>query len=196
METEAEQPEPMARRRALLTDSERRRIAEDPDEEDQQNYRYQAISRVRNKIQDELPTDVGVLEEHHPDLLGELREVVCPDSPIDDYMRDDYEALLEERDRMSEANSRLAGRIAGLSDRVDELEEKAVRHQTGEAHLSDELGRVRRERDTLRQKLEGERDVDGLQNRLETVVNALESGDVKHALNEAEATLEVLETDD
>lgn len=75
MAMQVEQPDVMARRRALLTDRERELIADDdPDEE---NYRYQAISRVRNKIQDELPEDVDILEEHHPKLLGELREAVC-----------------------------------------------------------------------------------------------------------------------
>lgn len=64
-------------RRALLTDRERELIAEEDTEEE--NYRYQAISRVRNKIEDELPQDVELLREHHPQLLSELREVVCDD---------------------------------------------------------------------------------------------------------------------
>ncbi|WP_249038893.1 hypothetical protein [Haloterrigena salifodinae] len=67
----------MARRRALLTDRERELIAEDdPDDE---NRRYQAISRARNKIQDELPNDVELLAENHPQLLSELQNVVCED---------------------------------------------------------------------------------------------------------------------
>lgn len=37
----------------------------------------QSVSRVRSRIQDELPRDIEVLEEHRPDLLEELREVVC-----------------------------------------------------------------------------------------------------------------------
>jgi len=62
-------------RRALLTDRERELIegGDDVDED----LRYQAISRVRRKINEELTTDVEVLQEQHPELLEELREVVC-----------------------------------------------------------------------------------------------------------------------
>lgn len=63
----------MGRRRALLTDRERELIADTSIEDD----RYVAISRVRNKIEDELPQDIEILENHHPELLAELREVVC-----------------------------------------------------------------------------------------------------------------------
>ena len=62
-------------RRALLTDRERELI-EGGDNVDE-DLRYQAISRVRRKIDDELTTDVEVLRENHPDLYEELREVVC-----------------------------------------------------------------------------------------------------------------------
>jgi hypothetical protein len=46
-------------------------------DESEENPRYVAISRVRNKIQDELPEDVELLREHHPELYEELREEVC-----------------------------------------------------------------------------------------------------------------------
>lgn len=65
----------MTRRRALLTDRERELIAD----EDAESQRYVAISRVRTKIEDELPGDLRILKKHHPDLLEELREVVCED---------------------------------------------------------------------------------------------------------------------
>jgi len=68
-------PTSMARTRALMTETERRRIAGEEDVEDRKVY--QAIAEVRNRINDELVADVEVLEEHHPDLLDELREVVC-----------------------------------------------------------------------------------------------------------------------
>ncbi|WP_053949313.1 hypothetical protein [Halolamina sediminis] len=42
-----------------------------------EDLRYQAISRVRRKIDDELTTDVEVLRENHPELYEELRQVVC-----------------------------------------------------------------------------------------------------------------------
>ena len=62
-------------RRALLTDRERELI-KGGDSIDA-DLRYQAISRVRRKMQEELTTDVEVLREHHPDLHDELREIVC-----------------------------------------------------------------------------------------------------------------------
>lgn len=58
-----------------MTDSERQRISGEANVDD--NKKYQAISRVRNRINDELVRDVQVLEEHHPELLEELRDVVC-----------------------------------------------------------------------------------------------------------------------
>lgn len=61
-------------RRALLTDRERELLASENENED--DYRYQAASRIRNKIHDELTVDVGILKEHHPVLFDELREVV------------------------------------------------------------------------------------------------------------------------
>jgi hypothetical protein len=64
------------RRRALLTDAERDRIAGDgPDQP-----RYEAVSRIRRKINEELSADVRLLREHHPQLLEELRTVVCDES--------------------------------------------------------------------------------------------------------------------
>ncbi|WP_188871938.1 hypothetical protein [Halarchaeum rubridurum] len=67
----------MARTRALMTETERARIAGEEDVEDRKVY--QAISEVRNRINDELVDDVETLEEHHPGLLEELRDVVCKD---------------------------------------------------------------------------------------------------------------------
>ena len=62
-------------RRALLTERERELIEGDDDGDD--DLRYQAVSRVRRKIEDELTEDVTVLRENHPELYEELREVVC-----------------------------------------------------------------------------------------------------------------------
>lgn len=63
----------MAKTRALLTEKEREQIAREHGDD----RRYQATSRARSRIHEELTTDVAVLREHHPDLLEELREVVC-----------------------------------------------------------------------------------------------------------------------
>ena len=67
----------MARTRALMTETERNRIAGVEQVEDRK--RYQAISEVRNRIQDEMVKDVEALKENHPGLLNELRDVVCDD---------------------------------------------------------------------------------------------------------------------
>jgi hypothetical protein len=63
----------MAKTRALLTETEREQIAGEHGD----SRKYQATSRVRARIQEELTTDLDVLEEHHPELLAELRDVVC-----------------------------------------------------------------------------------------------------------------------
>ena len=65
----------MVFRRALMTKRERELIEGDDEADD--DLRYQAVSRVRRKIEDELTEDVTVLRENHPELYEELREVVC-----------------------------------------------------------------------------------------------------------------------
>lgn len=65
----------MRRGRALLTPRERKLLSD----EDSDGDRYIAASHVRTKLNEELPTDIEILEEHHPVLLDELREKVCED---------------------------------------------------------------------------------------------------------------------
>lgn len=67
----------MARTRALMTDTEAEYIARNADATE--NQRYQAIARVRDRLE-ALERDIETLETHHPGLLAEIREVVCPDS--------------------------------------------------------------------------------------------------------------------
>lgn len=57
-----------------MTTTDRERISSEVTVSDEK--RYQAIHRVRSRIE-ELETDVDVLAEHHPELLEELRDVVC-----------------------------------------------------------------------------------------------------------------------
>lgn len=59
--------------RALLTQRDREQIAEQHSREE----KYQATSRARRRINEELATDVQLLEEYNPQLLDELQEVVC-----------------------------------------------------------------------------------------------------------------------
>ena len=68
----------MAKSRGLITDTERERISGEADVSD--SKRYQAISRVRRRIREELPKELELLEEHHPKLLEELRETVCEEA--------------------------------------------------------------------------------------------------------------------
>jgi hypothetical protein len=75
----------MSRSRAMMTETDRAQIAGD----DGDHKRYQAVSRVRDRL-DALEDDVTHLEEHHPQLLVELRAVVCADD--DSSANDDGES--------------------------------------------------------------------------------------------------------
>lgn len=63
----------MARTRALLTNTEREYLQA----EEASSNQYQAVSRIRNRIHEELQIDINVLREHHPDLYEELEQIVC-----------------------------------------------------------------------------------------------------------------------
>lgn len=69
----SEPRERMAKTRALLTGTDREYITGAEGDE----KRYQSASRIRRRVQEELPRDIEILKEHHPELLAELREVVC-----------------------------------------------------------------------------------------------------------------------
>ncbi|APX98270.1 hypothetical protein SAMN05421809_3049 [Natronorubrum daqingense] len=64
-------------RRGLLTDRERELIQADNLEGDELDRRYQAVSRVRTKIEGRLADDVDILKRSHPELYNELQEAVC-----------------------------------------------------------------------------------------------------------------------
>ena len=63
----------MSEGRALLTEREREAIAG----EDSDSYRYKTRAYLRRRLET-LEDDLYVLEKHDPELLEELREVVCP----------------------------------------------------------------------------------------------------------------------
>lgn len=67
--------EPPVMARALLTDTERERLSGESDDEKQRIY--ESKSRVKRRINEQLPHDVEILTKQHPDLLEELRKVVC-----------------------------------------------------------------------------------------------------------------------
>ena len=58
-----------------MTETDREHISGDSNPtQDQQD---QAVYRVRQRINEELSQDMKLLEENRPDLLEELRDVVC-----------------------------------------------------------------------------------------------------------------------
>ena len=65
----------MATGRALTTETEREYLR---GEEGEQRM-YEARSRVRARIREQLADDVELFEEEAPELLEELRGVVCDD---------------------------------------------------------------------------------------------------------------------
>ena len=56
-------------RHALLSDTERAIIAAGNEEQ-----RTVTVSRVRDKINEDLPKDIEFLREHHPDLYDSLAQ--------------------------------------------------------------------------------------------------------------------------
>lgn len=63
----------MATGRALTTESEREYIRGEHGDQ----RKYEAKSRVKARINERLAEEVELFEEDAPDLLEELREVVC-----------------------------------------------------------------------------------------------------------------------
>lgn len=64
----------MARTRALLTENDRAVLV---GEKGDSNRLRNVAWEVEKRIADELPRDVELLAEHHPELHGRLRDVVC-----------------------------------------------------------------------------------------------------------------------
>ena len=63
----------MATGRALTTESEREYISGEHGEQ----RRYEAISRVKSRINQPLIEDIQLFKEHAPKLFDELQEAVC-----------------------------------------------------------------------------------------------------------------------
>lgn len=67
----------VARTRALLTQNDREVLAgRKGDQNRQRNVKWE----VESRIEDELPEDIEVLAEYHPELFEELRRVVCQEN--------------------------------------------------------------------------------------------------------------------
>ncbi len=65
----------MSEGRGLLTENEREAIAGQASD----SYRYKTRSFLRKRL-DRVAEDVEVLAKHDPELLDELREVVCEET--------------------------------------------------------------------------------------------------------------------
>lgn len=63
----------MATGRALTTETEREYLRGEQGDQ----RMYEARSRVKRRIREELARDVELFKGDHPELLEELREVVC-----------------------------------------------------------------------------------------------------------------------
>jgi len=64
----------MSAGRGLLTEREREALRGDGSD----SYRYKTRTYFRDRLE-ELEDDVALLEEEDPELLEELREIVCED---------------------------------------------------------------------------------------------------------------------
>ncbi|WP_436903763.1 hypothetical protein [Halovenus halobia] len=63
----------MATGRALLTETEREYLRGEHGDQ----RMYEAKSRIKRRIEEELSADVELLEREQPELLAALEEVVC-----------------------------------------------------------------------------------------------------------------------
>lgn len=70
--TEESKPAGMSEGRGLLTQREREALAG----EESDSYRYKTRTYYRRRLE-KVAEDVEILAEHDPELLEELREVVC-----------------------------------------------------------------------------------------------------------------------
>lgn len=87
-------------RRAIATEDERWKISHP--EEAEESPRYVAISRVRTKIQDELPKDVDTFLENHPGLYSDLVKAVISEEGVEVLEEEDPELLDELRELFCE----------------------------------------------------------------------------------------------
>jgi len=64
----------MARTRALLTQNDREvLLGKKGNKNRQRNVKWE----VESRIEDELPEDIEILANEHPDILDKLQDVVC-----------------------------------------------------------------------------------------------------------------------
>lgn len=143
-----------------MTDTERVRLSGDEDCE--ASKRYQAASRVRRRIREELLRDVRILDEHHEELLTELRGVVCPGDGEEDLAG---EATEVEHDTGGRTPDR-GGRTPGLT--AEDTSPDTREGASGEESVTGGEATEVVDRDALREELPGQGDL--LERRVDGVV--------------------------
>mgnify|MGYP007131713326 CR=1 FL=1 len=70
---DADKPTDMTIGRGLLTEGERKYLRGESSDQ----RMYEARSRFRTRVKESVTEDIELLEQHQPELLDELRDVVC-----------------------------------------------------------------------------------------------------------------------
>lgn len=101
----------MGQYRAIMTETDREYLSSLPDQRESKHY--QAVSRVRHRIREQLTQDVEILRQHHPELFRELRAVVCKDTDME-RSEEDAIAVPANVDR-----ARLRNELPGTADTIE-----------------------------------------------------------------------------
>lgn len=118
----------MAEGRALLTDREREALAGDKSD----NYRYKTRTYFRDRLE-RLAADIEHLEEHEPELLEELRDVVCPTTET--KTEEELEATIREELGERRAHTDSAAADADAPELVEVVERVADGWEDSEERL-------------------------------------------------------------
>jgi predicted house-cleaning noncanonical NTP pyrophosphatase (MazG superfamily) len=118
----------MAEGRALLTDREREALAGDKSD----NYRYKTRTYFRDRLE-RLAADIEHLEEHEPELLEELRDVVCPTTET--KTEEELEATIREELGERRAHTDSAAADADTPELVEVVERVADGWEDSEERL-------------------------------------------------------------
>ena len=104
----------MATGRALTTDTEREYLRGKHGKQ----RMYEARSRIKRRIRDRLTEDVESFRGDHPELLDELREVVCGPEAADTDADRLREELAECREQLAEAREQATTTDGGTPGEV------------------------------------------------------------------------------
>lgn len=99
--SEAVKQRTMTEGRALLTEREKEALAGDGSD----SYRYKTRTYFRSRLE-KLEGDVDMLAEHDPELLDELRDVVCAGDESDAHMPRERSASQADRDTTADEQRR------------------------------------------------------------------------------------------